>query len=316
MLPILCALAAAAHAADPSVDTSVQPLTTTVLDFQCSGPEFQNKGVEAAKILAAQLSAMPNITVVQRQELDNVLGAREFAETENVDEDVATRISRLTGAEVLVTGRIISAQGKNYVVAKIVSAETGQVYGEIGTFDKPEDLDAAMLALAPKVIKDFEKRTATLVKREDVNTRLARLRKLVQGRKLPSVSVEIAQSQTEPPSTGPAAQDQIKQVLKDVGFQVVDGTNSKAAQLTISGRAFSEVTGRRGKLISCRARVELRISKPGAGGVVLADRQTDLAVGDAENIAGKSALASSATKLLDRVIPMLVASQDDQGTGN
>ena len=76
--------------------------------------------------------------------------------------------------------------------------------------------------------------------------------------------------------------------------------------MTIRGEAFTEAAGRRGNLISCRSRVELKAVHNPDGKLLLADRQTDIAVDLAENIAAKSALENAARKLLDRLVPKIV----------
>jgi hypothetical protein len=100
----------------------------------------------------------------------------------------------------------------------------------------------------------------------------------------------------------------MKLMLQQLGFEVIDPANStKQPDVAITGEAFSELAGRRGNLVSCRSRVEVKVTQPATGKLLLADRQTDVAVDLAENIAGKSALENGARKLMDRIIPATVA---------
>ena len=105
----------------------------------------------------------------------------------------------------------------------------------------------------------------------------------------------------------PAVETELKLTLQQLGFEVIDLTAStKVADVMISGEGFSEAAGRRGNLISCRSRVELKAVHTADGKLLFTDRQTDIAVDLAETTAAKSALENATRKLLDRLVPKLV----------
>jgi hypothetical protein len=287
---------------------AAEPLTAAVLDFQTSGQGFDKKGAEAAVLLNAKLSSDPNLILVERQELDKVFGEQELGLSGNVTPETAAKVGQLTGAKVLITGRIFGTDNKYYAVAKIIGTETSRVYGETATFTSLDALDGAMDQLAPKILSTIAKRADTLVaKVEDPAAHIERLKKLIAGKTLPSVSVQITEQHLSRAVADPAAQTEIKFILQQLGFEVVDASSGKPADVVISGEAFSELAGRRGNLVSCRARVEIKIIRPATGSLLLADRQTDVAVDLAENMAGKSALQNAAAKLIDRIVPVITA---------
>jgi hypothetical protein len=306
----LCATATA-QAVEPVAAAAAQhePLTAAVLDFQVSGPEFEKKGAEAAVLLNAKLSSADDLILVERQELDKLLGEQELGLSGNVTPSTAAKVGNLTGAKALITGRIFGAGNKYFIVAKVIGTETSRVYGEVQGFNDLAGLDAAVNELAPKVIEVFQKHGDTLVaKTENEAEWLERLKKLTAGKKLPSVSVRVAEQHVNHAVADPAAQTELMLRLKQLGFNVVDAKDSAAqAEVSISGEAFSEFAGRRGSLVSCRARVELSVSQNSK--LLLADRQTDVAVDLAENVAGKLALENAAKKLLERVVPVLTSVQ-------
>ena len=297
------ALAFAAKAADPA------PLAVAVFDFQASDKDLDHAGSEASVLLGAKLSASPNVVLVERQEIDKILGEQELGLTGTVTTDSAAKVGNLTGAKVIITGRIFSAGDKFYIVAKIIGTETGRVYGETATFNNPNGLEAAVDDLAPKITDTLDKRGDTLVaKVEDPAARIERLKKIVEGKKLPSVSVQIAEQHINRAVIDPAAQTEMKLILQQLGFEVIDPNNpSKRAEVTITGEAFSELGARKGNLISCRSRVEINVNQVTPQKLLLADRQADVAVDIAENVAGKTALENAALKLLDRIVPALVS---------
>jgi hypothetical protein len=220
----------------------------------------------------------------------------------------AARVGQLTGAKVLVTGRIFASGDKYILVAKIIGTETGRVYATTATCPDVDHLDAAVGDIAPKIEDILARDSGTLVAPpDDPTAHLERLRKLVAGKKLQSVSIKITEGQIASITIDPAAETEMKLVLQQLGFKVIDTTRSaEVPDITVSGEAFSEYGGRTGSLVSARARVEIKAIENGSGKLLLADRQTDVAVDLAETVAGKTALQNASEKLLDRVVPILV----------
>ena len=283
-----------------------QPLTVAVLDFQVSGKDMEKKGAETAILLNAKLSNAFSLILVERQEIDKIFGEQELGLSGNVTPETAAKVGQLTGAKVIVTGRLFGTDNKYFAVAKIIGTETSRVYGETATFTSLGSLDTAVNELATKVLTVIERRGDTLLaKIEDPAARLERLKKLVEGKKLPSVSVQIAEQHINHAVIDPAAQTEMKLILQQVGFEVIDASSGKQPDVVINGEAFSEQAGRRGNLVSCRSRVEIKITEQATSKLLRADRQTDVAVDIAENVAGKTALQNAALKLLDRLIPAI-----------
>lgn len=291
-------------------DQPPAPLTAAVLNFQTTGESLNGKGAEAAVLLNAHLSSTaPDVLLVERQDLDKALGEQELGLSGTVTPNTAARVGALTGAKVLITGRLFDTGGKYYLVAKLIGTETSRVYGESVVFDDPAALDKAVGELTTKIAADLHDHAATFVaKVEDPTERLARLKKIVAGHStLPSVSVAVTEQHIGRPVIDPAAQTEMKMILQQLGFEVIDpAATGRQADIQITGEAFSELAGRHGNLISCRGRVEIKMIRPAGGKLLLADRQSDVAVDLAEHIAGKNALENAATKLLDRVVPKLV----------
>jgi hypothetical protein len=103
----------------------------------------------------------------------------------------------------------------------------------------------------------------------------------------------------------PAAQTEFSVILQECGFTVVDENSTNKAAVEITGEALSEYGLRRGNLLSCRARIELKAHDAASGDLIAVDRQTSVAVDIAEHIAAKTALQNGADVLAERVIPKL-----------
>lgn len=282
------------------------PLPLAVFDFQTTDRAQEKRGAEVAVLLGTHLSVRPELFLVERQEVEKILGEQEAGLSGTISAETAAKMGSLVGAKVLVMGRVFESGGKVFVVAKIMGTETGRVYGELATAKDFSSLDAAVEGLAAKIGQLVQKQAATFVaKVETQEQRVERLKKLVEGKTLPPVYVSVAEQHLARPVIDPAVQTEVMLILKEVGFPVltVEQTAGRSDVVTISGEAFSELAARRGNLVSCRARVEIAVKQKGA--LLHADRQTDVAIDLAEHVAGKKALENAALKLLDRLVPKL-----------
>ena len=260
----------------PAAGDAPPVLTMAVFNFQTTGDSLVGKGSEAAALLNAHLSsAAPDVVLLERQELDKALGEQELGISGTVAPETAAKVGALTGAKVLITGRLFDAGGRYFLVAKVIGTETSRVYGETVEFGDFAALDKAVMELATKIGADLKAHADTLVARiEDPEARLARLKKIVEGKKLPSVSVVIAEQHIGQFVIDPAAQTEMKLILQQIGFEVIDpSVSGRQAEVQITGEAFSEAAGQRGNLLSDRARVEITVVRPASGKLLLADRQ-------------------------------------------
>jgi hypothetical protein len=85
---------------------------------------------------------------------------------------------------------------------------------------------------------------------------------------------------------------------------LVDDKSKERPDVEITGDAISAFGMRKGNLIACRARVELKAQKR-SGDILAVDRQTNVAVDIAEQTAAKIALQNAALDLAERIVPKL-----------
>ncbi len=305
LIPALTLLTSFIAHAEP---TPPAPLTAAVLDFATTGEALEGRGNEVATLLAAHLSTSPDLFLVERQELDQLLGEQELSLSGTVDPATAARVGTITGAKVLVTGRLFTSGKTHYLVAKIIGTGTTRMFGEVVPFGDLGTLDQATATLAPKVADVIRRQSQALAAPPaDPAALIESLREAVANQSLPTVSVDIAEEHIGQTTIDPAAQTKLQNLLAAVGFEVIDPTTSTAPpDVTISGEAFSEFGSRRGALVSSLARVEIKVTRNADGALLLADSQADVAVNLAENIAAKEALENAARKLLPRIVPTLV----------
>jgi len=286
---------------------AAEPLTTAVFDFQADS-QLAKRGSDIATLLNARLSAADHIALVERQELEKVLGEQEIGLTGTVTPETAAKLGALLGAKVFVTGRVFDNDGKLYLVAKVIGTETSRVYGEMTIAKDKDSFDQAAIELADKISALIEKRADTFVaKVVDPAARLEAHKKLVADKKLPTVSVSIPEQHINRQVPDPAVETEIIRTLKALGFDVIAGSEKeRRADIVISGEAFSEFGMRRGNLVSCRARVEVNVKERATGKLLHTDRETAAATDLSEAVAGKQALENAAAKLMERIVPQLV----------
>jgi len=305
VLVALLALTIPVLAADPPP----QILSVAVFDFESKDEAIRDLGPKVASLINAQLSADPNLMTVERAELEKLLSEQELGLSGTVNPDTAAKVGHLTGAKVLITGRVFNVGKETMVVAKVIGTETSRVYGEVvrgpAAGGSIADMAGEMVGRLSKLIA--AKGDTLVAKVEKRDDRIARLTKQYDGKKFPVVSVWVPERHIGSPTIDPAAETEVSFILQKLGATVLDRKDAAGKRdVEIVGEAFSEFGMRKGNLVSCKARVELKAIDKATGRVIFIDRQTTVAVDLSEHLAGKTALQEAGAKLTERMLPMLV----------
>ena len=282
------------------------PLTVAVFNFEAADDGLRDAGPKIATLLNALLSAEGGLITLERAELEKALGEQELGLSGTVKAETAAKVGQLTGAKVLVTGRVFKAGNETLAVAKIISSETSRVYGEIARGNANASLSDLATELAGKIARTITTKSDTLAAR--VRTREERLEALKKSLKAgarPTVLVKIPEVHFGAPTVDPAAETEIGLILRECGFTLVDDKSKTRPDFEILGEAFSERGPRRGNLQTCKARVELKIRNTAAG-TLLVERQTSVVVDISEQIAAKTALQTAGAELAERLAPKLL----------
>ena len=300
ILALLLAAGMTVHAATNDV------LTVAVFDFESKDEAVSGLGPKVATLLNAKLSTEPNLITVERAELEKVLGEHELGLSGTVDPNSAAKIGQLTGAKVLVTGKVFKSEGQTIIVAKVIGTETSRVYGEMVQGGSSTTIVDLSTDLAKKIAADVSAKGDTLVaKIESRDERIARLKKSLDGKKLPVVSVRIAEQHFGNRVIDPAAQTELSVILQQCGFTLADSDSTNKPAIEISGDAFSAYGMQKGNLLSCKSRIEIKVRDVATGSILVVDRQTSVGVDVAEQTAAKTALQTAADELAGRLLPKL-----------
>jgi hypothetical protein len=284
------------------------PLSVAIFDFQSTDESVKELGPKVATLLNVHLSTKDNIILVERAELDKALGEQEFGLSGTVSTDTAAKLGHLTGAKVLVTGKVMRIDNNVMLVAKVIGTETSRVYGEMAKASAAIAVDQLAAQLAEKILSTITAKADTLIAkvltRED---RIQSIRANLKDAKRPTVSIKLPERHFGAPVIDPAAETEISLILQKAGFEIVDEKSAQKADVEITGEAFSAFALRRGNLVSCKARVELKARSTVDGKILTVDRETTVAVDTTEQTSAKTALQNAAAELTSRIAPQLLA---------
>ena len=279
------------------------PPTVAVMNFKAGREQTPESGEQIATVLNALLSAEGDLVLVDRAELTKTLGEQELGLSGTVNGATAAKVGQLTGAKILVTGNLFRAGRETLAVAKVIGTETSRTYGVIAKGDRDASVSDLATELALKVGEKIAAKADTLIAkvptREDL---VAKIKAALGDAKRPLISVKIPEVHIGTPTVDPAAETEIGLLARQCGFDVVDDKSRDEPDYEITGEAFSERGIRLGNLISCKARVEVKVRDTRSGKLTVIDRQTTVAVDLSEQIAGKNALQDAGAKLAERIL--------------
>lgn len=264
------------------------PLSVAVLNFADGANGLDGVGTSVSALLQVQLTLHSDAMLVERAELNEVLAEQELTLSDAVTPTQAAKVAQLTGAEVLISGRVFAVQDRIHLVAKVISASTSRVFGATAAYDKGKPLDGAVEKLGQDVAKILSEKTADLrggpSLEEKINAEVAALLKDKPAKK---IYVHIPESIIQATVPDPAAQTEITRTLEAAGWKAVD--TAQEADLIIRGEAFAEAALRRGNLWFTRARLEFTVTDA-AGKILKTDRIVCGNVDLAQAVGAKGAL--------------------------
>lgn len=286
--------------------TEIHP--AAILTFNERGAGLKGYGQKVSDALFASMAVHHNIYLVDRQEIKKILEEFQLNLSGMVNPGQAVQVGQLTGAKILISGTITEIDNTLILIAKIIGTETSRVLGVSVRGASNEDILPLVEKLADKVMSTLSQQSAQLVppmqKKEDVTQSInAALGK----RQRPKVTIRISERHVGRATIDPAAETELMFICQQTNFKVIDKKShqAKKADILIKGEGFSEFAGRRGDLVSVKARLEVTALNQSSGEVLAVDRQTSIEVDLAEQIAGKKALERAAAAIAARILPKL-----------
>lgn len=284
--------------------TENEALTVAVFDFTSNTP--QNLPRDTTALIMADLSTNMHFVMVERAQINKALGEQAFGLSGDVNADAAAKVGQLTGAKVLVAGRVIRLNGELVMIANVVGTETSRVFT-----DKAQGPLAKQLVLTAEL---SQKIAATIIAQSNNlvgqpgGTRQNLIDGIVEklkGKHLPTVSLEIRERVTGERGLHETAQNELGIILQKAGFTVLDEKSDMRPEVLITGTAVADGNARNSDMISCQARIELKATARKSGDVIEIDRQDSSSMAVGREVAARRALEEAVDKLCQRFLPKL-----------
>jgi hypothetical protein len=147
----------------PLQAAATDTVAVAVLDFRSEVEKGTDLGSAFATAFMARLSADKRLSIIRQRELLSSLDGKDVEVSVDLTIAGDAIISPITGAQVIVTGRIFTVNDQTLAMAKITGVTSGRVFGEVvqgssSTF--PGDLPSALA----------EKISATVIKNRQALT--------------------------------------------------------------------------------------------------------------------------------------------------
>ncbi len=245
-------------AATAEEDAPAQPLSVAVLNFQDGANGLDGVGTDISALLQVQLTIQSQAMLVERAELNEILAEQELTLSDGVTPNQAAKVAQLTGAEVLISGRVFAVQNRIHIVAKVISASTSRVFGATSAYDKGKPLDAAVEKLGQNVAKILTEKVIDLRGGKSLEERvIANMKALMENSKAGKIYINIPEVIISATVPDPAAETELARTFEQAGWKSVQ--SAEEADLVIRGEAFAEAAIRRGNLWFTRARLEMKV---------------------------------------------------------
>ncbi len=293
---------------------TISSITIAISDFESKAPGNPELGRQISDIVTARLSIFNQFKLVERSELDEVLKEHELNLSGMADTGQATKVGKLLGARIMVFGKAFPVDEDLYIVAKIVGTETSQVKGVIAKGKLEGELSTIIDELVENLAEGLEKWAPQLLPRDaKFENKTSLLKERLAHTKLPTIAVLIPEVHINRTVVDPAAETEIKQVFKEVGFRVIEckrevlekwtkDIHLAGADIVITGEGFSEFAARIGGLTSCIGRLEVQATHKATRKIIASERTTRRMVDLSECIAGKSALQAAGCELAFKLV--------------
>ncbi len=307
----------AEQSAEPQTEAAdnLRPIRVAVFDVDVlKGVDVEGPAITDQ--LGTMLSVMPQVTIVNRDQIKKVADEHQIALSGLVDTSSAVKLGKFVSAQYIVVGRASKIGQTFYLVLRIVDVET-TVQTTVSAKAPAESGFGAVLQRLDKPLTADIRRLQQPVAESGDND-LAKMRTVAQPFVGKVFLVSVEETHIGRPLEDPAAQMAIMQRLRSMGISVIVPKDpvqgwkesvlqtgrygDKKVDYLLEGEGVSAFAAQIHGLTSCRARVELRwIQVPGRA-IDVSDRGVGAGVDLVEALAAKTALEEAGTQAVDAIV--------------
>jgi hypothetical protein len=314
-----------------AVPTFAAPVATTektvaVFDYAVVRAKgiSQDSGKQVADMVSALLSQSDTIKIVERQKIEDLFREQGLSQAGFTEGKSAVRVQQLVGVEFFVSGKLFVVGKNMFLTSSVVATETGLKKTIMVKAPLPIDYDELAAEASVKIMELLAMHGDALAHAEKEVDTLALLKEKIEGSTFPSCAVHITERHMPRAIIDPAAQTEVLYMLQALGVRADEYADSidtesiedglaevrkslKGVDVLFLGEAFSEFVSRRGDLVSCKARLELKAIDVKTHKLLAITRSDVASVDAGEALAAKKALAACAQKALLDILPKLAA---------
>lgn len=145
-------------------------VTIGVLPFKCLKPDKETDwiGPAAAETLTSKLAVVPELVVVERAQMQELLGEQDFQKLDVMDPASVRQAGRVIGAERLVVGSFACSGEDVQFNARVIDVSTAEVLQTANVTAKVKFIFEGINQLADAVIESFQKKVVIVDARPTV----------------------------------------------------------------------------------------------------------------------------------------------------
>jgi len=129
-----------------------------VLDFKIQGKGYEtaDMGQIVAEWLITAFVKEGRFDVIERRLLEKILGEQQLGATGMLDQDSVSKLGKLLGVKVVISGSVMRFQNVIEVNARIIDVESASIIAAESVKDTSAiGLEKLVVSMAQKIIKDF-----------------------------------------------------------------------------------------------------------------------------------------------------------------
>jgi hypothetical protein len=286
------------------------------IELQSHDPSGEGALTDQINVL---LSMIDRMTIVNRDQLKKVADEHQIALSGLGDTANAVKLGKFLSAQYIVVGRASKIGQTYYLVLKIVDVETTEQTTVSAKSPVENGFANVLERLNEPLTASIQKLQQPVI--EPADAALAELRRLAKPLLGKAVLVSVEETHVNRPLVDPAAQMAIMQRLRSLGVTVivpkepVDGWKEtlletgrygkQKVDFLLEGEGTSAYAAQLQGLMSCRARVELRLIATPGREITTSDRGVASGVDLVESLAAKAALEEAGRQACDAVVRRL-----------
>ena len=297
----------------------LREIRVAVFDFDVVKEVEGIDGKALTDQINAMLSMLEKVTIVNRDEIQKVADEHKMTLSGLVDPAEALKLGKFLNAHYIVVGRASRIGATNYLVAKIIDVQTTVQT----TIPEKASVEFGFEVVLTRFSDTLRVKVRKLQRPESAkeDPELKQLRKTAEQLKGKVLMISISERHVDRPLRDPAAQMAATHRLRDLGLTVlvprkprpgwqeavlVSGKYlDKKVDYLIEGEGVSAFAAQFHNLVSCRARVELRLTKVPGREILVTEKGVAARVDLVEALAAKAALEEAATQAVDALITRL-----------